>query len=1130
VHHNERPPVINVICKDANMTEHTASRHSSVLSENVPGTLVEPVGFMPSSVSAREQRAREQADRTISEFIEKFTEKGFFPLDCETLIFSLLPQLAKWPSDLQLKVLNEQGDTIATYLKGTDPSVIQNSVSVVQDRYGEYDTASVEGEETLFELIFSQLPADSELGRGGDFVGDSTIAGRIITLRKQLAGLLKAERTSVFEALLADEARMKRDTDFSKHNRFLPLWRQQPVNRSPVLNTLLALNPSMPSGRIEVLLERFPLSDEQQREFLEEGSLPDPFIDAWNLSVDEWRKDREIDGIFHTRTYNVDTDSLTRTLCQRVLKDRLGYELLVVEASETPQNREDVIDSSTSISLSHRGNGDYLVNNVDDDRYASLKVVDDSFYWAIAWGLQPNERLTLGMQFENDIAGFRSMLGTVAATANGGWFDVQKPLQVENEQLPDWLKNASAADTLTWNTALQTYWQALIEAQAPALPDISQYGDVKQLRSYTKGQLERRLDTDLGLRWDPEEIIVETTESQWTGNQEGPPGLLSGGERPLPGEEFEYFTTRRSLIQLCIENLGVDDVGFWLTARFLGPNGRPILALSKAYVHGLVRELNVGDSYAAFLKKRLLTSSLGQWSRDKYTQVMDAQMRLDSIEAKLAGDFSYRLGLPPNLADQGYRWVQAVLDRALDSNDIKMVERHRIRVQELKLTDLTPTNLHYYGLPGVYSPGLFDELTLQGVLMIAAESRQSVSNVVIYTPSAPDGLRFREFDNDAHMRDQLFKNPLLGCYWVSRLALVPKPSLGQVFGTLIDEGHLKVVASPLRSDNFYFESYGAEVQRIIDQVDAQTTSTSEKNWQTAWNIASSLAELAIEFTPFKVRLPIAAARSIYALSQGARAVGEGNSSAVLHFVQAGLLLTDGLPGGKRPKAIKASSNGLKPAKALTTSPDGLTPRTDGIYNGVHEKPNVAGPSDFYAQSEGKTFPIRYDADKATWRIIDPRRPDAYYQVPIRIDGQGHWNYDSIGLGGGGRDKVPRGAKASDAPAATSAVNTPSGGKKLFTLKMDDFFEGREFKKAQKRVPDDDLEIAINKAVEKYRVEGKGSLHPSAGGRYSLDLPGLGGSSGRGAWRLMFTRVKDKDPATGKVPEMLLVVHSVQDPH
>ncbi|MEB0076967.1 hypothetical protein QN386_19685 [Pseudomonas sp. CCI3.2] len=618
------------------MTAPTATPLRSMLSESA-------TGFMPSSVSAREQRAREKTDRTIKQFIEKFIGKGFFPLDSEPLIFCLLPQLTEWPSDVQLKVVNENGDTIATYLKGSDPSVIKHSVSVVQDRSGEYATSSDDGDEELLPLIISQLPAGSQLGVGGDFPNSSSPDGRIVTLRKQLVDLLKSERAAVFEALLWDDGAMKCDPYFSHRNRFLPLWLQQVHEHSPVLKVLLALSPSVPAERLNALLDRFPLSEAEEQDFLDKDVLPASFIKALNHSVEEWRNDRALDGIFHKRTYNEDADALTRTCAQRILKSLLGYQLLIAEVDQEGKYVIDPEPSTASIVLLHSGNGYYAAKNLGNDEVYRFSGGTDTFYLAIASVLQPHERLSLGMHSDTDVDGLRLMLGNVAAAASGGWYDPQQPLQVKEASLPDWMKQASTADKLIWNNATQNYRQALIEAQAPALPSLSEYGDADQLRVYAKNLLRDRLEFDLGLRLDPDDITVEITNSEWIPFQ-GPVGLGPGGAvLPVVGGGLKITPTRCSLPQLCLQNISLFDLNFLLTASFVDKNDIPIKELSSRYVHSLVRELNVGDSYTAFLKQRLLTSFHGQWSRDQYARVMDAQMRLDAIEAKMAMDFLGKL-------------------------------------------------------------------------------------------------------------------------------------------------------------------------------------------------------------------------------------------------------------------------------------------------------------------------------------------------------------------------------------------------------------------------------------------------------------------------------------------------------
>lgn len=1069
--------------------------------------------FTPSAVSLREQRAREQADRTIKEFSERFTETGFFPDDNEWPVFALLPQLAEWPADLSLRLVDEQNELIASWIKGADDSVIERSVILVQKNNGDYaapgeDAPSADGPETFFQLILRLLPTGVRLGAGGNFPGSESTAGRIVTLREQIAALVRAEQAQLFDALLADDAEIKSGSDDRLPNPFLPFWQQPPADRSPALNMLLALNPEISAARFEALLEHVPLSDAQSDAFVKEGELPEPFIEALEQSIAEWSKDKGLDGIFHSRTYSPDADVLAQEFGAALLKERFGLELIITEswhAAYEPSGPDD-----TAIVLKHDGNGRYGLRDLHDGEVNWFRGGTDSFYRAIGSALQPHQRLSLGMQSETDVAGLRTTLGKLAAEANGGWFDTQSPIQVKNDLLPEWLKNASMADKRLWNQAWEDYRQALVEAQSSDFPDIEKYGSPEHLRNYARKELEQRLRAEVGVTISSDDINVVTTESRWTGNQELPPGFeFGGGGHPVGDGGFEHTLTRRSLTQLCLENLRIEDSEFWLTAQFLDSNGRPITALTRNYVHGLVRELNMGDSYAQFIRQKLLTSDFGQWSRECYAQVMATQMLLDAVEAKIAGDL-------PDRVDREYQWVRAVLDHPVDDGNRPLVGKHRIQVQTLMLKHVSP-----------WGPLRSWEAPLDGVLLIAPEASQSVDVMVIYTPSAPDGIRFRRFSSNKEITRDLLANSTLWDYLVSR---APVEFETKVREGLINaaEGFTKVKEQPPITANLYFTHYKSEVEKVIAQIDTQTTSTSEANWSSAWNFASTLGELALEFAPFKVALPIAAARSLYALRQGAIALEKGDGTAGVHFTQAVLLLTDGLPGAPKAKGKPRVSPNIEPGYALRTTPSGLKLRTDGHFKGVYEKVDANGQSSFYAQDAGHTFAIRYDSSDGVWRVINGRNPRSFYQMPVRFNGQGRWGHAPAvrgGVPGKGEKKAMKAKKAAEAAEArgepepsTATKGVPSANKRL-TLNMDGFFEGKEFKRAEKDITQGDLKKAVNRAVDRYVLEGSGSLHPSKGGLFTLDLLGLGGGK-RGKWRLAF------EPPKGGV----LKVHSIMDPH
>jgi hypothetical protein len=469
---------------------------------------------------------------------------------------------------------------------------------------------------------------------------------------------------------------------------------------------------------------------------------------------------------------------------------------------------------------------------------------------------------------------------------------------------------------------------------------------------------------------------------------------------------------------------------------------------------------------------------------------MHTQMRLDGIEAKMAGDFLGDGSLPPELVNRGHKWLTAVLDHPVDDDDRATVEGHRIQVSQLSIS----------GVP------------LSGVLAIGVAARSSVGALVMFTPQAPDGKCFREMSSLSEVQ-QLLLEPALLDYLVGRAALPSQADVRRALTAGRDALFMELLP---RSENFLEAVYDSEVERVISAVDERTASTWETNWKSAWEIIKTVGDIILTFVPFKVQLPIAALRSFYAIWQGVGKVASEQGSAPLYFAQAALLLADGLtlPKGRRVKPFSAATVGrsvLDPKTAVSKTPGGLTLRGDGIYRGIHEKVQEGMPSRFYAMQQEKAYAVRYDTDAAVWRVIDSRRPDAYYQLPIQLDGQGVWVHASVGLRGGGKHTVP---KLPSVVGQPSKAATPK-----YKIYIGDFFENRRFQKAKGRIQADTeggLEGAVNLSIEKY-ADGSAGIHEwNHNGKFkisanvkmfSIDITTVGNSTGRGDWRLILQQGK-----------------------
>lgn len=933
--------------------------------------------FAPGDARVNEHRQRAQAHFLVQDLIIHLRERGFYDTRSEKSFLSLLTQLPAWPASTQLKVFDSTGQLEAVYLKGSETAQITDSVDVTRLSNGEYASrrdsrAGANNQEELLEIILGQLPETSSLGVGGDFAGSSTLAGRIITLREQMAVLAKDEQTQLFDALIADESQVKGDPDVGNRNPFLPFWQQRSSTQSsPVLTKLHALNPELSTERLREVLKDSPLNESEQATLVFNGTLPATFIETVAQIKLEVRQDGALDAIYHPRSFNPDADLIVRDFVRTLLMDKANRELLIIEPGDTDYNSDDI--GSSQLVLQHDGNGNYVGRDIDG--VVPVNKGTDSVYLAVGILLQPHERKALGMQSDTDAAGLRRVIGDAVAQEIGGWFsppEIPQDLQTVNrhEDWPEWLSNASTEDVNARHEALENYQQALIAAQVPELPDITEFGEPEKLRAYAREQLGQRLSVDLGADLDPDQIFVTTSTPILVGDPipvpDGP--VFHPDHKPL-----EFVSTTRSLTDFSLENVGVADLDFWASARLTDASGNPISSMSRYYLHGLVRDLNVGGSYESFLETHLLTSAEGRANRDAYASVMQAQMRVDAVEAKMAGDFADNNGLAPHRRDRAFNWVKAVLDHPEDTPQRAKVDGHHIQASNLKI----------------------NAVPIGGVIVIAPAETDAISALVVYTPEAPAGQRYKEFSSTTEMRDELLTNPQFVDYLVAR---APADSQAELRRALTGGRGQLFATTQVIAGNLYHASYEGEARRAISNVDQQTTSTSEANLRTAWEIASGAAGLALEFSPLRIRGAVAAGRSVYAFTQCVSA----KSSAAMHCVQAALLLADGFTPGKS-KAPKGGAPVLNTGLALRKAPTGLIRRTDGIYEGVFEKTTASGSSSFYIKSGPETYLVRYDPYdplQPTWKIIDPRRPNAYYQMRITRNERGNWNPAKAGLPGG----------------------------------------------------------------------------------------------------------------------------------
>ncbi|WP_460417086.1 dermonecrotic toxin domain-containing protein [Pseudomonas sp. microsymbiont 2] len=104
--------------------------------------------------------------------------------------------------------------------------------------------------------------------------------------------------------------------------------------------------------------------------------------------------------------------------------------------------------------------------------------------------------------------------------------------------------------------------------------------------------------------------------------------------------------------------------------------------------------------------------------------------------------------------------------------------------------------------------------------------------------------------------------------------------------------------------------------------------------------------------------------------------------------------------------------------AVSNSPSGLTkaPR-DGVWSGTR----LGSDGKYYVQHKGRYFQVRHEPGEDFLRVVNARRPDAYFKMPVRVSADGRLQPVRPGLVGGtpvqdlGRVRTPAEAFSGNSP-------------------------------------------------------------------------------------------------------------------
>ncbi|URL58295.1 hypothetical protein IM816_17150 [Luteibacter flocculans] len=476
----------------------------------------------------------------------------------------------------------------------------------------------------------------------------------------------------------------------------------------------------------------------------------------------------------------------------------------------------------------------------------------------------------------------------------------------------------------------------------------------------------------------------------------------------LKGIRFPSETL--SLIELAFRNISSLPTDGLTVVR---ADGTPRDDISADALREIVRDLDLPNAYAQHLDEALGSSPEGLLQRALASDVLKARMRFEAADARLSYfDADEPRSFMDDRLERGFQWVQAVLDHPDPAQRAK-VERHEIVVHQLT----------YKGSP------------LTGVFMIAARQRKAVARVVLYTPDAPDGIAFREFDdwNDLNQRfilDRRFESYLLdrlpteytevddqgkrhfktvklngrSVDWVlgtgNCLECTQIPENFQereVTGSFLDAAYDTTIALAKRNAHHISRtSLRAQVDGWFDVV---------IGWNLPLNVAREVVVGTIQSIPNTANAAwrfydhVKAGESIEALSAFATAYG----SAVLlahpfrsprsiggSYVRNAFQAKGFVHSGRTLMAPDAVFEKRFIAKGVS-APAGPAPAS-GVYTiGV----------DRFIHQGGKFYQVRFDSNINGWRLTYKGTPDSTFTGPAieRLPG-GQWYYRRVGLLGG----------------------------------------------------------------------------------------------------------------------------------
>ena len=351
----------------------------------------------PPSASLVDAVHRFRADRLI-EWVADGADPGRpAPVGAYEVMAPLLTQLQHWPADIALSIVNPQGLELRRYSKTvTQSTTAVITVTVLENYQFAYSTPR-RLTPHLPSAILGLLP--------GQFPGGEPL------MRQHLAALAGALGVELFEALtrFAEVSRSAATGASASVRSVLPDIVGTELAVPAVVSALQAMHPQLSLARLLEVLREHPLSAHQQTQLLESQLQPEALYQALRSARRVARREAIVDGLFHGRRFDRQTQNWAALFAQGLLRDLTGRALVVSPGRQAVPYVSKGAKDRTVVVIDHRL-GRFAPYDPRELRTGEVLTEVGSFFDAIVQQLSENERVQLGLSARQSITDLRHQI------------------------------------------------------------------------------------------------------------------------------------------------------------------------------------------------------------------------------------------------------------------------------------------------------------------------------------------------------------------------------------------------------------------------------------------------------------------------------------------------------------------------------------------------------------------------------------------------------------------------------------------------------------------------------------------------------------------------------------------------